>query len=122
MQRNVAGGSGEIAIIVVAAVALTGFIALVACCLCQFLGLLLQQPVQSSSTLPRTNSFNCPLIISSLNCTIFSDMACLLLSECFGVVTLFYQSLQAMSFYFSILRNLLYLIIDIGPVKHLIIE
>ncbi len=51
-----------------------------------------------SSTLPRTNSLSCPLIISSFSCTIFSDIVCCLLSE-WCVVTSFYQSLQAMSFF-----------------------
>ena len=49
-----------------------------------------------SSTLPRTNSLSCPLIISSFSCTIFSDMVYRLLSE-WCVATSFYQSLQAMS-------------------------
>ena len=49
-----------------------------------------------SSTLPRTNSLSCPLIISSFSCTIFSDIVCCLLSNV-CVVTSFYQSLQAMS-------------------------
>ena len=41
-----------------------------------------------SSMLPRTNSLICPLITSSLSCTIFSDMVCFLLSE-WCVVTSF---------------------------------
>lgn len=43
-----------------------------------------------SSTLPRTNSLICPLIISSLNCTILLDMVCRLLPECCVVIS-FYQ-------------------------------
>ena len=46
-----------------------------------------------SSTLPRTNSLICPLITSSLSCTIFSDMVYSSpFAEC-CVVTPFYQSL-----------------------------
>ena len=111
MQRNVTRGSGESTVIVVAAVPLTGFIALVACCL-SFSASYSSSPFRVPSTLSHTNFFNCPLKIFSLNYTIFSDIACLVLSECFGVITSFYQSLQAMSFYFSILRNLLYLILN----------
>ena len=45
-------------------------------------------------------------------CTIFSDIVCCLLSE-WCVVTSFYQSLQAMSFFALFnLRNLLYLIVS----------
>lgn len=85
-------------------------VALVACCLCQFLGILLQQPVRSFFDAAAHQFFQLPLANSSLNCTIFSDITCLLFSECFGVVTSFYQSLQDMSCYFSILHNLLYFI------------
>ena len=46
MERDVAGGRGEVAVIVAAAVALTGLAALVAGGLCQGLHLLLQQLVQ----------------------------------------------------------------------------
>ena len=46
MERDIAGGRGEIAVIVTAAVALTSFIALVAGRLCQGLCLLFQQLVQ----------------------------------------------------------------------------
>ena len=46
MERDVAGGRGEVAVIVAAAVALTGLTALVAGGLCQGLHLLLQQLVQ----------------------------------------------------------------------------
>ncbi|GEM_PF-5071930 len=53
-----------------------------------------------SSTLPRTNSLICPLITSSFNCTIFSDMACCLLSE-WCVATSFYQRLQTVSLFIS---------------------
>ena len=38
--------------------------------------------MRASSTLPRTSSLICPLIISSLNCTMLLDMVCCLLSEC----------------------------------------
>ena len=50
-------------------------------------------------------------IISSFSCTIFSDIVCCLLSE-WCVLTSFYQSLQAMSFFYAVfnLRNLLYII------------
>ena len=46
MERDVAGGRGEIPVIVTAAVALPGLAALVAGSLSQFLSLLLQQFVQ----------------------------------------------------------------------------
>ena len=46
MERDVAGGRGEVAVIVAAAVALTGLTALVAGGLCQGLHLLLQQLIQ----------------------------------------------------------------------------
>ena len=111
MERNVAGGRGKVAVIVAAAVALTGLAALVA-------RRLRQQNSPSfssssfrvSSTLPRTNSLICPLIISSFSCTIFSDIVCCLLSNV-CVVTSFYQSLQAMSSFllFFNLRKLLYI-------------
>ena len=39
-----------------------------------------------SSTLPRTNPFNCPLITSSFSCTIFSDRVCFLLLRSFPPV------------------------------------
>lgn len=59
---------------------------LVACI--SFTALASSRPLSVSSTLPRTKSLICPLIISSLNYTIFSDMVCFLLSEC-CVVTSF---------------------------------
>ena len=96
MERDIAGGRGEAAVIVTAAVALTGLAALIAGGLRQRLRLLLQQLVRGFSTLPRTNSLIWPLIASSFSCTIFSDIVCCLLSE-WCVVTSFYQSLQAMS-------------------------
>ena len=46
MERDVAGGGGKVAVIVAAAVALTGLAALVAGRLCQGLRLLFQQLVQ----------------------------------------------------------------------------
>ena len=96
MERDVTGGRGEVAVIMAAAVALTGLAALVAGSLCQGLRLFFQQFVQVASTLPRTNSLIWPLITSSFSCTIFSDIVCCLLSNV-CVVTSFYQSLQAMS-------------------------
>lgn len=96
MERDVTGGRGEVAVIMAAAVALTGLAALVAGSLCQGLRLFFQQFVQVSSTLPRTNSLIWPLITSLFSCTIFSDIVCCLLSNV-CVVTSFYQSLQAMS-------------------------
>ena len=56
MERDVAGGRGKVAVIVTAAVALTGLAALVAGRLRQRLRLLFQQLIQGFSTLPRTNS------------------------------------------------------------------
>lgn len=47
-------------------------------------------PFSASSTLPRTNSFNCPLVTSSFSCTIFSDMVFCLLSE-WCIPASFYQ-------------------------------
>ena len=73
-----------------AAIALTIFTTLAVCGLRQLFRLGLQRPLSVSSTLPRTNSLICPLISSSLNCTIFSDMVCNLLSE-WCVVTSYYQ-------------------------------
>ena len=55
MERDVAGSRGEAAVIVTAAVALTGLAALIAGGLRQRLRLLLQQLVRFFSTLPRTN-------------------------------------------------------------------
>ena len=46
MERDVAGGRGEVAVVVTAAVALTGLAALIAGGLCQGLRLLFQQLVQ----------------------------------------------------------------------------
>ena len=98
MERDVAGSRGEVAVIVSAAVALTGLAALIAGGLRQRLRLLLQQLVRGFSTLPRTNSLIWPLIASSFSCTIFSDIVCCLLSE-WCVVTSFYQSLQVIVHY-----------------------
>ena len=97
MERDVTGGRGEVAVIMAAEVALTSLAALVAGSLCQ--GDSASFPSSSfrvSSTLLRTNSLICPLIISSFSCTTFSDIVCCLLSNV-CVVTSFYQSLQAMS-------------------------
>src|SRR5699024_7984222 len=64
-----------------------------------------------SSTLPRTNSLICPLIISSLNCTMLLDMVCRLLSNV-CVLTSFYQRPASRVYFFAFfnLRNLLYII------------
>lgn len=88
MQRDIAGGRGEVAVIVAAAVALSGLVTLVARRLGERFCLFLQQLVQRLFDLPRTNSFSSLLITSSFSCTIFSDMVCLLLSE-WCVVTSF---------------------------------
>ena len=74
-----------------------------------FSGLLVS--VLSCFGMNSTNSLICPLITSSLSCTIFSDMVYRLLSE-WCVPTSFYQrSANHVSFYaFFNLRNLLYLI------------
>ena len=71
------------------------------------------RPLSVFSALPRTNSLSCPLITSSLNCTIFSDTVCILLSE-WCVMTSFYQrSANRVSFYpFFNLRNLFCLIVN----------
>ena len=92
MERDVAGGRGEVAVIVAAAVALTGLAALVAGNSASFPS----SSFRVSSTLLRTNSLIWPLITSLFSCTIFSDIVCCLLSNV-CVVTSFYQSLQAMS-------------------------
>jgi hypothetical protein len=47
MGRHVAGGRGEISVIMTAAITLTRFVALISGRLCQLLGLLLQQLVES---------------------------------------------------------------------------
>ena len=67
------------------------------------------------STLPRNNFLICPLIISSLNCTMLLDMVGRLLSNV-CVVTSFYQrpASRVHFFLFFNLRNLLYLIISNG--------
>ncbi len=64
MQRNISGGCGEIPVIMAAAVALTGLAALVAGRLGQLLASSSRSELSVSSTLPRTNSLICPLIIS----------------------------------------------------------
>ena len=46
MKRNISGGSGKVSVIVTAAVALTGFISLVASCLRQFLSFGFQQFIE----------------------------------------------------------------------------
>lgn len=73
---------GEVPAIVSAAISLPPLAMFVPCCLCQFFCFCLQQPVQRFSTLPRTNSFICPLIFSSFSCTIISGKVCCLFSEC----------------------------------------
>ena len=47
-----------------------------------FCGVDSSSSLRVSSTLPRTNSLICPLIISSLNCIMLLDMVRCLLSEC----------------------------------------
>ena len=46
MERYVAGGCGKIAVIMAAAVALAGFIAFIAACLCQLIRFFLQQLIE----------------------------------------------------------------------------
>ena len=61
MERNVTGGRGEAAIIVSAAVALTGLAALIAGSLSQLLGLLLQQFIQRFFHAAANQFFQLPL-------------------------------------------------------------
>lgn len=82
MERHIPGGCGEISGIVTAAVALAGLAALIAGCLGQLFRFCIQKLIQSFLDASRTNSLICPLIISSLNCTMLLDMVCRLLSEC----------------------------------------
>ena len=96
MERDVAGGRGKVAVIVAAAVALTGLVALIAGRLRQRLRLLFQQLVQGFLHAAANQFLDLALTTSSFSCTIFSDIVCLLLSNV-CVVTSFYQSLQAMS-------------------------
>ena len=96
VERDVTGGRGEVAVIMAAAVALTSLAALVASSLRRDSASFPSSSFRVSSTLLRTNSLICALIISSFSCTIFSDRVCCLLSNV-CVVTSFYQSLQAMS-------------------------
>lgn len=111
VERDVAGGRGEVPVIMAAAIALTGLATLIAGRLCRDSASFFSSSFRVSSTLPRTNSLIWPLITSSFSYTIFSDIVCCLLSEWY-VVTSFYQSLQAMSSFmlFFNLRKLLYII------------
>ena len=95
MERDIAGGRGEVPVIAAAAAVLTGIAALAAGRLRQGLRLLFQQLVQGFFR-AASDQLICPLISSSFSCTIFSDIVCCLLSNV-CVVTSFYQSLQAMS-------------------------
>ena len=90
MQRNIAGSRCKVSIIVSASIPLASFIALITGRLCKSLGFFFQGAFKVSSILPRTSSFSCPLITSSLNSTILSDRGCSLLSEC-CLATSFYQ-------------------------------
>ena len=61
MERDVSGGSGKVPVIVAAAVALAGLVALVAGCLGQLLCLLLQQFIQRFFHAAADQFFDLPL-------------------------------------------------------------
>ena len=96
MERDVTGGRGEIAVIVTAAVALTGLAALVAGRLRQGLRLLLQQLVQGF--LHATADQFLDLALDYFLVQLYNFLGHSLLAPFeWCVVTSFYQSLQAMS-------------------------
>ena len=92
LERNGSGSRSEVATVMAAAVALAMLVTLVPGSLGQLLRLGLQQFIEGFFYAAAYKFLELPLDYF----TIFSDMACCLLSE-WCVVTSFYQSLQAMS-------------------------
>ena len=76
-ECDISGSSGEVAAVVAAAVAR----ALLISSYRGFSDSASGSSLSGSSTLPHTSSLRCPLITSSLSCTIFSGMVCYLLSN-----------------------------------------
>ena len=68
MQCHVAGGRGQVPVVVAAAVALTGLVALVSCGLRQLLRFCLQQFVQRFLNAPAHQFLDLPLDYSLVQC------------------------------------------------------
>ena len=107
LENDIPRSSGEVAVVVVAAVSLALLIALVSGSLSEFLCLSLQQFVESSLYTAPHKYLGSLLITASFSCTIFSDMVCYLLSNV-CVATSFYQ--RSVKHVFSFLRNIFYFI------------